>query len=90
MELNTILFLVVSLMLEIMFWEKCAITNKNQSDNSYTHEFPVNDYTTKKDDIKSLHTGRPFSSGRNDEDKKNKDYNSSGTTLNDVKDKNKK
>ena len=64
--------------------------NKNFENltNNYTYNdgFPVNDNSTKIDDIKSKDTSRPFDSGRSDEIRvkkmRAKNYNSSGTTMN--------
>ena len=50
----------------------------------YTDGFPVNDNPDKKDEIYSRDPARPFDSGRNVEKKDSqKNYNPSGTTLND-------
>lgn len=68
--------------------------NKNHSEpkssnDNYTDGFPVGDNTSKKDEIKSRDPSRPFNSGRDSDKKSDKDYNSTGTTMND-KDKYKK
>lgn len=61
-------------------------TNKfnNCDDNScYTDGFPVNDNPEKKDEVHSKDPSRPFDSGRSvDERFKKKNYNHSGTTMN--------
>ncbi len=55
----------------------------NCDDNScYTDGFPVNDNPEKRDDIHSKDPSRPFDSGRpSDIRKPKKNYNHTGTTL---------
>lgn len=67
-------------------------TSKQPLENStYTDGFPAKDNMTKKENIESRDPSRPFDSGRKKEvkPKYDKDYNPTGTTLNE-KDKYKK
>lgn len=59
------------------------INISNCDDNScYTDGFPVNDNPEKKDNIHSKDPSRPFDSDRRSEERKyKKNYNHSGTTM---------